>query len=288
MSVRKGTLYVVATPLGNLTDITHRAAETLSQVQWIAAEDTRHSRVLLDHLGAQAPCIAYHEHNERKVLDTLLEKLNRGDSIALISDAGTPLISDPGYVLVREARQRGISVVPIPGASAVIAALSVSGLPTDRFVFEGFLPARSHARRERLRELSGESRTLVFYESPHRAPDCLEDMLEVFGADREVVIAREMTKIHETVSTGTLASHVERARADANAVRGEIVIMVHGAAAGGEQTSADVDRILSILLEELPPSRAAVLTARLTGVAKNTIYARAMQLSRHGPKEDAE
>jgi 16S rRNA (cytidine1402-2'-O)-methyltransferase len=286
MSIRKGTLYVVATPLGNLTDITHRAAETLSQVQWIAAEDTRHSRVLLDHLGVQAPCVAYHEHNEREMLESLLEKLQRGDSIALISDAGTPLISDPGYALVREARAREIRVVPIPGASAVIAALSVSGLPTDRFVFEGFLPARAHARQERLRELAAESRTLVFYESPHRAVAALQDMEQVLGSEREAVIARELTKIHESIVSDTLANIVKRVHDDPNAARGEIVIMVHGAPAAAGRDAQEVERVLAVLCEELPPSRAAAVAARLTGAARNSLYARAMELSRSGASDD--
>ncbi len=284
MSSRKGTLYVVATPLGNLADITHRAAEILSQVQWIAAEDTRHSRVLLDHLGVQAPCLAYHEHNEREALAPFLEKLERGDSVALISDAGTPLISDPGYLLVREARAREIRVVPIPGASAVIAALSVSGLPTDRFVFEGFLPARAHARKERLRELANETRTVVFYESPHRVVESVEAMAEVFGANRDAVVARELTKVFESVRADTLGNLVQLLRADANAARGEMVIMIRGAELDPNTIGADVDRILNVLCDELPPSRAAALAARITGAARNTVYTRALELSRHDPK----
>ncbi|MBI3775674.1 MAG: 16S rRNA (cytidine(1402)-2'-O)-methyltransferase [Gammaproteobacteria bacterium] len=278
MKKRKGTLYVVATPLGNLADITHRAVEVLSQVQWIAAEDTRHSRVLLDAYGIRTPCVAYHEHNETAELDGLLEKLKQGDSIALISDAGTPLISDPGFSLVRKARELELPVVPVPGANAMITALCVSGLPTDRFVFEGFLPAKGTARRKRLEELSGETRTLVFYESSHRIVDALQDLHAVFGAQRNAVVARELTKLFETVSSGTLAQQLARVNADADQRKGEFVILVHGRVVTEDtQTNFEAERVLRILCAELPPARAAALAAQITGAKKNALYPLAVE-----------
>lgn len=281
MANRKGALYVVATPLGNLTDITRRAVETLQQVHCIAAEDTRHSRVLLTHYNIQTPCTAYHEHNEREMLPVLLDRLQRGESIALITDAGTPLISDPGFPLVREARRSGIDVVPIPGPSALIAALSVSGLPTDRFVFEGFLPAKSASRRARLEELRTETRTLVFYEASHRIVESLQDMRDIFGAERGVVVARELTKMYESVRADTLEEALQRVSADENQQKGEFVVMVHGAvpAEDGAQ-HAEAERILRILCAELPPARAAALVAKITGLRKNALYDRAVALSK--------
>lgn len=281
MANRKGALYVVATPLGNLADITRRAVETLQQVHCIAAEDTRHSRVLLTHYNIQTPCTAYHEHNEREMLPVLLDRLQRGESIALITDAGTPLISDPGFPLVREARRSGIDVVPIPGPSALIAALSVSGLPTDRFVFEGFLPAKSASRRARLEELRTDTRTLVFYESSHRIVESLQDMRDIFGAERGVVVARELTKMYESVRADTLEEALQRVSADENQQKGEFVVMVHGAvpAEDGAQ-HAEAERILRILCAELPPARAAALVAKITGLRKNALYDRAVALSK--------
>lgn len=281
MANRKGALYVVATPLGNLTDITRRAVETLQQVHCIAAEDTRHSRVLLTHYNIQTPCTAYHEHNEREMLPVLLDRLQRGESIALITDAGTPLISDPGFPLVREARRSGIDVVPIPGPSALIAALSVSGLPTDRFVFEGFLPAKSASRRARLEELRTDTRTLVFYEASHRIVESLQDMRDIFGAERGVVVARELTKMYESVRADTLEEALQRVSADENQQKGEFVVMVHGAvpAEDGAQ-HAEAERILRILCAELPPARAAALVAKITGLRKNALYDRAVALSK--------
>jgi 16S rRNA (cytidine1402-2'-O)-methyltransferase len=283
MKKRKGTLYVVATPLGNLADITHRAVEVLSQVQWIAAEDTRHSRVLLDAYGIRTPCVAYHEHNETAELDGLLEKLKQGDSIALISDAGTPLISDPGFSLVRKARELELPVVPVPGANAMITALCVSGLPTDRFVFEGFLPAKGTARRKRLEELSGETRTLVFYESSHRIVDALQDLHDVFGAQRNAVVARELTKLFETVSSGTFAQQLARVNADADQRKGEFVILVHGRIVTEDtQTNVEAERVLRILCAELPPARAAALAAQITGAKKNALYPLAVGWAQKG------
>ena len=280
MKNRKGTLYVVATPLGNLADITHRAVEVLTQVQWIAAEDTRHSRVLLEAYGICTPCIAYHEHNERATLDAMIEKLQRGESIALVSDAGTPLISDPGFPLVREARALDLPVVPIPGASALIAALCVSGLPTDRFIFEGYLPAKGAARRKRLDELRGETRTLVFYESAHRIVEALQDMHDSFGAERPAVVARELTKMFETVCAGTLAQELARVSVDANQQKGEFVVLLHGLVVPEDaRPNVEAERVLRILCAELPPTRAAALAAQITGAKKNALYPLAVKLA---------
>lgn len=279
-----GTLYVVATPIGNLEDITARAITTLKSVACIAAEDTRHSAYLFSHFMINTPAIALHEHNERDRTVKLLERLQSGESIALISDAGTPLINDPGYFLVHEARKAGIRIVPIPGASAVIAALSVSGLPTDRFCYEGFLPAKSKNRLNHLELLRHEPRTLVFYEAPHRVLESLEDMLQVFGPLREVVIARELTKMYETIYSAPLSELVEFVKNDANQQRGEIVLMVKGAEV--EATDADaisVDHVLTSLLTELPLKQAVELAAKITGKRKNEIYQRALQLTKNLP-----
>ncbi len=275
-----GTLYVVATPIGNLGDMTPRAIEVLQQVDLIAAEDTRHSGTLLQHFGIHTSCIACHDHNERQIAAGLVERMQRGESIALISDAGTPLVSDPGYYLVRSAREAGVPVVPIPGASAMIAALSVSGLPSDRFSFEGFLPAKSSARRQRLQTLADDSRTLIFYESTHRIEESLADMAVVFGPERYVVIAREITKRFETVYGDTLANLIAWIVADANQTRGEFVVMVHGAEAPEtREIDAEAERVLKLLLEELPVKQAATLAAKITGAKKNALYQFALGLS---------
>ncbi len=274
-----GILYVVATPIGNLQDMSPRAIETLKSVDHIAAEDTRHSAPLLQHFEIKTPAIALHEHNERERTQKLLERLVSGESIALISDAGTPLINDPGYFLVREARKVGIRVVPIPGPSAVIAALSVSGLPTDKFCYEGFLPAKSKQRQEYLALLREETRTLVFYEAPHRVLASLEDMLQLFGPDREAVMARELTKRYETVHAAPLAALVEWVRMDANQQRGEIVLMVKGAEKVSTEADAiSLDHLLKILLADLPLKQAVELAAKITRQRKNDIYQRALQL----------
>ena len=272
-----GTLYVVATPIGNLKDITYRAVEVLSHVDVIAAEDTRHSSFLLQHYQIQTPCIALHEHNERQITARLLERIKSGESVALISDAGTPLISDPGYHLVSQARSQQLTVIPIPGPSAFTAALSVSGLPADHFVFEGFLPSKSGARQKRLVALKGETRTLIFYEAPHRIVDCLNDMVEVFGKERMAVLAREMTKTYETVVQKTLGDLAAWVTADTNQQRGELVILVQGAAAEPAADS-EVDRLLSLLLEDMPTKQAAAVAARITGQKKKPLYERALQL----------
>lgn len=273
-----GCLYIVATPIGNLGDISLRAIETLKQVDLIAAEDTRHSKFLLDNQQISTPTISLHEHNEQQRSQLLLEKLQQGQSIALISDAGTPLISDPGYRLVTLVRSVGIKVVPIPGSSALIAALSASGLPSDRFAFEGFLPPKAGARQQRLQLLADEARTLIFYESPKRIVGTLKDMQQVFGGERQACLARELTKIHETIETRPLQDLVEWVAADANQQKGEIVLLVAGAA---ETISADeqaMQRLLSLLLPEMPVKKAAAITAEWLSVSKNAAYQLALKL----------
>jgi len=274
-----GTLYVVATPIGNLEDITQRAVRILRSVDLIAAEDTRHSLKLLQAIGVRARMLALHEHNEREAAGELIERLRAGQSIALISDAGTPLISDPGYVLVRGVREAGLPVVPVPGPSALIAALSVAGLPTDRFQFEGFLPARRAARRARLEALAGVPCTLAFYESSHRIFESLSDMSDCFGPERPAMIARELTKTFETLRNGTLADLVAWIRADEHQRRGEFVVLVQGrASADAAAVSAEAEATLRVLLEELPVKTAAALAARLTGLSKRALYERALRL----------
>lgn len=275
-----GTLYVVATPIGNLGDMTARAIAVLQQVDLIAAEDTRHSGPLLQHFGITTACIACHDHNERQIAAGLVERIQSGESVALISDAGTPLISDPGYLLVRTAREAGVPVVPVPGASAMIAALSVSGLPSDRFSFEGFLPAKSSARRQRLQALADEGGTLIFYESTHRIEESLADMAEVFGPERYVVIAREITKRFETVYGDTLAKLIAWVEADSNQCKGEFVVLVHGAEEPEtREIDAEAERVLKLLLEELPVKQAAALAAKITGAKKNALYQFALGLA---------
>ncbi len=274
-----GVLHVVATPIGNLGDLSQRAIDVLREVQVIAAEDTRHTARLLHAHGIATPCVAVHEHNEREVVPKLIERLGRGESIALVSDAGTPLVSDPGYHLVRAAIAAGIRVVPVPGPSALIAALSASGLPTDRFCFEGFLPAKAAARRKRLEGLRTATATLVFYESPHRILDTLEDLQAVFGPERPMVLARELTKTFETFLRGTVAEVRAQVQADPDQRRGEMVLLIQGAEARNAAT-LDEDRLLAILLEEMPVRQAAALAARLSGGKKNRLYQRALELQR--------
>ncbi len=271
----RGLLYVVATPIGNLGDMTLRAVEVLKQVDCIAAEDTRHSATLLHHFNIRTPIIAYHEHNERTLAPVLVERMVAGECFALISDAGTPLVSDPGYHLVSVARAAGVPVVPIPGANAVACALSACGLPCDRFVFEGFLPAKQAARRAHLVSLRGDERTLVFYESPHRLLEALTDMAAVFGDDRRGVLVRELTKLHETFLSDTLGALQTHVAADANQRRGECTLVIAGAppTSATEQREAEALRIYEILVKELPKSRAVALAAEITGTRKNALYA---------------
>ncbi|PKM24796.1 MAG: 16S rRNA (cytidine(1402)-2'-O)-methyltransferase [Gammaproteobacteria bacterium HGW-Gammaproteobacteria-13] len=274
-----GSLYVVATPIGNLDDISARALTILRGVALIAAEDTRHSARLMQHFGIGTPLAACHEHNERDQGGRFLARLLAGDDVALISDAGTPLISDPGYHLVRQARAAGIAVVPVPGACALIAALSAAGLPSDRFIFEGFLPAKAAGRRGRLEQVKEEPRTLIFYEAPHRILECLQDMQAVFGDERPALLARELTKTFETLKGMPLAELAAWVAADSNQQRGECVVLVAGwqAPEGEEAVSAEAMRVLNLLLAEMPLKRAAALAAEITGVRKNLLYQAALE-----------
>jgi 16S rRNA (cytidine1402-2'-O)-methyltransferase len=267
-----GTLHVVATPIGNLADLSPRALDTLRAVAAICAEDTRHTRQLLAHFGIEQSLVALHEHNEDEIAARLVERLLGGESLALVSDAGTPLVSDPGFRLVRAARAAGVRVSPVPGASALVTALSVAGLPSDRFVFEGFLPAKAGARRARLDALSGEPRTLLFYESSHRIEDTLADCVAAFGAQRPAVVARELTKLFETVLDGTLAELHAQVAADANQRRGEFVLLVQGAGDDADARIAEGRRVYAKLGEHLPPSTAAKLAAEITGAPRKALY----------------
>ncbi|HXH03903.1 MAG TPA: 16S rRNA (cytidine(1402)-2'-O)-methyltransferase [Candidatus Competibacteraceae bacterium] len=279
MSIEPGVLYIVATPIGNLGDITHRALEVLAGVARVAAEDTRHSRRLLAHYGIDKPLISLHEHNERARLQRILEALQTGEAVALISDAGTPLISDPGFPLVRAVRERGFKVVPVPGPSSLLAALCASGLPTDRFVFEGFLPAKAAARRQRLLELREESRTLVLFESSHRITATLAELASIFGNERQAVVARELTKLYEEIHGDTLGQLCTWLAADGNRQRGEFVVVVAGAPPRSDSTvPLETRRLLAALLEELSPSQAAAVAARVSGVKKKILYQLALDL----------
>jgi 16S rRNA (cytidine1402-2'-O)-methyltransferase len=280
-----GRLYVVATPIGNLGDLPPRARAVLSDCAVIAAEDTRHTGVLLKHFGIPTPQISLHDHNEAQRSDGIIQRLRQGVSVALVSDAGTPAISDPGFELVRAVAAAGFEVIAIPGPCAAIAALSIAALPTDRFCFEGFLPARGAARRKRLQSLATEARTLVLYEAPHRVRDTLEDCAAVFGDERSATVAREITKMHEMTYRGTLRDLCARAERDADFGRGEIVLVI----AGAPQTLADdeggadghggaLDRVLKILLAELPLKTAARLAAQITETRDNEAYKRALHL----------
>ena len=276
---KAGVLYVVATPIGNLQDITRRALEILESASLVAAEDTRHSRKLLAHYGIGTPMLALHEHNERTATAGLLRRLEAGTDIALVSDAGTPLISDPGFHLVRTVRQAGLQVVPVPGPSALTAALSVAGLPTDRFSFEGFLPAKQAARQQRLLELKDTTVTLVFYESSHRILASLGDMLAVFGAARDATLARELTKTFETIHQASLAELHAWVAADSDQQKGEFVVLVHGAEkAAVAVVDAQTERVLTVLMAQLPLRQATALAAQISGIGKNVLYEYALQL----------
>ncbi|SHE97726.1 16S rRNA (cytidine1402-2'-O)-methyltransferase [Microbulbifer donghaiensis] len=273
MGPDQALLYIVATPIGNLADMVPRAVEVLQCADLVAAEDTRHSQRLFSHFNIDTPLMAYHDHSDDKRTEQILQRLEQGQTVALISDAGTPLISDPGYRLVREARTRGIQVVPIPGACAFVAALCAAGLPSDRFSFEGFLPAKPGAREKALQELAADTRTMVFYEAPHRVADTLAAMAEIFGAEREAVIAREISKAFETFHLAPLAELAEWVRADSNQQRGEIVLLVRGAERRqGAELDSEAERVMKLLLAELPPKRAAALAAEITGVNKKALY----------------
>lgn len=268
----KGILYIVATPIGNLQDMSLRAQTILRQVNLIAAEDTRHSRHLLDFLGIKTPLQSLHEHNERQISQILLQRLHAGEQIALISDAGTPLISDPGFHLVQAAHAEQLSIIPIPGPCALISALSVAGLPTDRFIFEGFLPAKESARRQRLEILAHETRTMIFYEAPHRLIDCLKDMSQIWGEQRIAVLAKELTKKFETLYRDTLMGMLDWITVQPERQRGEFVLVVQGASEDNHLTP-EVKKIFQVLKKELSLKQAAKLTREITGVSKNALYA---------------
>jgi 16S rRNA (cytidine1402-2'-O)-methyltransferase len=283
----RGTLQVVATPIGNLADLSPRAQEVLRAAAVIAAEDTRRTLQLLKSVGIVRPLISLYEHNEAQRVPQLLARLEAGETVALVSDAGTPLLSDPGFELVRAAARAGFTVQAIPGASAITTALAAAGLPAQRFCFEGFLPARGAERRAALAALAHEPRTLVFFEAPHRIIATLTDMAAEFGAQREAVVARELTKVHESIYRGTLAQLLACAQADENFARGEITLVLNGAAAeqGPQAQPAELRRTVDILLKELPPGRAAALAAQLTGATRAAAYAVA---TRKGHPEGAE
>ncbi len=280
-----GRLYVVATPIGNLGDLGGRAREVLSSCALVAAEDTRHSGALLRHLGLSTPLLSVHEHNERQRAPELVERMRNGADVALVSDAGTPAISDPGFDLVCAAVAAGIEVIAVPGPCAAIAALSVAALPTARFAFDGFLPPRGAARRRRLEGLAAEERTLVFYESPHRVREMLDDCAAIFGSVRRAAAARELTKLHEKVYRGTLAELQACAAADADFCRGEIVVLIDGAPPAAADANRDLDRVLAELLAELPLAQAVRLAARVTGARANDAYRRALELQRESPSQ---
>lgn len=266
------TLYIVATPIGNLDDITLRAINTLKQVDLIAAEDTRHSGLLLQHLGIKAKLFALHDHNEQEKSQLLIEKLKSGLSIALISDAGTPLINDPGYHLVKACRENNINIVPIPGACAAIAALSVAGLPSDRFSYEGFLPAKTKARQDYLTTLIDEPRTMIFYESTHRLLDTLHDMQTIWGSDRQIVLAKELTKTWETIVHFSIKDLIEWLEEDSNRQKGEFVLIAEGVSKTDDVIDAKAINTLKLLLNELPLKKAAAITAEIYGLKKNQLY----------------
>ena len=272
-----GTLFVVATPIGNLEDLTPRARQTLASVDLIAAEDTRHTMRLLSNIGAKPALMALHDHNEEKASHTVISALESGKDVALVSDAGTPLVSDPGFRLVRDAHKQGIKVVPLPGASAVTAALSAAGLPTDGFCFEGFAPSKRTARRKWLGELAEEARTIVLYESVHRISDCLADLEEIFGADRNAFIGRELTKLHEQCVQGPLGELKRQIDEGDIVSKGEFVIVVTGAERG-DDSDIDVDRMLMLLSAHLSAKEVARITAELTGQKKNALYERILAL----------
>jgi 16S rRNA (cytidine1402-2'-O)-methyltransferase len=273
-----GTLYVVATPIGNLADLTERAREVLARVDQIACEDTRHSSKLLQHLGLRKPLLSVHEHNERERVAHIASLLSQGQNLALISDAGTPLISDPGFPLVQALREQGFQVSPVPGVSAVITALSAAGLPTDRFTFEGFLPHKMGGKREKLEALAQEPRTMVFYEAKHRILETLELMAEVFGTERPACVARELTKTFETFYHGTLPSILARLSGDEDQQKGEFVVMITGHPNPSTAGSLDSEKLLRLLSSELPPKKAAALVAEVTGENKKELYDRLLRM----------
>ena len=278
MELSSATLYIVPTPIGNMADITLRALTVLEQVDLICAEDTRHTGKLLAHHNISTQTLSVHDHNERARVKTLVTKLENGQSVALVSDAGTPLISDPGYHLVNGIRDAGFNVVPLPGACAAITALSAAGLPTDRFCFEGFLVAKTAGRQARLHKLKSEPRTMVFYESPRRVVDTVSDIMEVFGGERKVVLAREVTKTFETIHGAPAQALLEWLKSDDNNQRGEMVVMVAGFKADDDAIAPEVIDALKLLASELPLKKAAAMVAKLYGGKKNALYKTGLEL----------
>ena len=278
--VNSGTLYIVATPIGNLGDISQRAIDILTQVDVIACEDTRHTQKLLSAYAIKNKTLSMHDHNERQRQDQIASMLQDGKSIALVSDAGTPLISDPGFHLVRHCRQLGLSVSPIPGACAAIAALSCAGLPTDRFTFEGFLPSKSGARQAKLNELNEETRTMVFYDAPRRAIDTVSDIVKTLGGERYVVIARELTKTFETIHSDSAINLLSWLSKDPNQLKGEMVLIIEGHKANTSEIPSQVIDTLKLLVDELPPKKACAIAANINGVKKNALYEIALELKK--------
>jgi len=278
--INPSTLYIVATPIGNLGDISARALDILTQVDIIACEDTRHTKKLLSAFAIQNKTLSMHDHNEKQRQDYIASLLQEGKSIALVSDAGTPLISDPGFHLVRHCRSLGLAVSPIPGACAAISALSVAGLPTDRFSFEGFLPSKSGARKTTLAKLASETRTMVFYDAPRRAIDTIADVAEVLGSERYVVIARELTKTFETIHSDTAANLLTWLQEDPNQLKGEMVLIIEGYQQNPNEISAQVIDTLKLLLAEMKPKKACAITAEIHGVKKNALYEFALSLKK--------
>ncbi|WP_191603091.1 16S rRNA (cytidine(1402)-2'-O)-methyltransferase [Marinomonas algicola] len=275
----RGALYIVATPIGNLEDFSVRAINTLKKVDYIAAEDTRHTKRLLNHFDIDTRLFSLHDHNERDKASYIAELLSQGVSVALVSDAGTPLISDPGYHVVSHLRNEGFTVVPVPGASALIAALCASGLPTDQFYFAGFLPAKTKSRKEVMASWKTQPGTVVFYESTHRIMESMKDLAEVFGSSAKLVLAREITKTFETFLSGSADEILQRFSDDANQLKGEFVVMLdHREESDSESEELENRRILSILLEDLPVKQAAQLAAKITGHKKNALYQIALEL----------
>lgn len=272
-------LFVVATPIGHLDDISYRAINVLKSVDLIAAEDTRTSAQLLKHFGISTPLTACHDHNESNKIEHLIQRLQQGENMALISDAGTPLISDPGFKLVRAAQENNIQVIPVPGACAAIAALSAVGLPSDRFSFEGFLPSRQSQRISALQKLKDETQTMIIYEAPHRILECVKDMAEVFGAERPVGFAREITKTFETIKKMTLGELAVFVEADRNQQKGEIVLVIGGATEEKDLEQEKLDQLLTRLLQDLSVKAASQLAADLTGIKKKVAYQRALELT---------
>ncbi|WMS88684.1 16S rRNA (cytidine(1402)-2'-O)-methyltransferase [Pleionea litopenaei] len=280
MNSQYGTLYVVATPIGNLEDISGRAIQTLKSVGRVLAEDTRRTQQLFSHFGIRNQLVSLHDHNERQRVENIEQWLSDGEDLALVSDAGTPLISDPGYHVVSTLREKGFNIVPIPGASALIAALSVAGLPTDRFCFEGFLPAKPSGRRKKIASLKSEARTWVFYESSHRIQQCIDDLVSELGDERKVVIARELTKRFETVISGPLVEIVSILANDSNQLRGEFVVMVEGRAQEESTQQVSGEQLLSLLVPHLPTKLAAQITSEVTGENKKALYQQALEMKR--------